>query len=782
MPSYDRFFCNNRRTCFLYHELPTTPMNRLSTLFLLLIALSPYPTYATDSWAVHTPQKPWKATLYDACIISPTTAYAVGEYGVVRKTTDTGQTWHYLNVDISETLYSTAFSDSSSGVIVGSNGIIVRTQDGGKQWTRIEITTATLHAVRFAGTSGIIVGKHGAIFRSENNGISWDTITSPTQSTLHTLAYIGVDTALAVGDSGTVICTYDRGKTWRSMQTPATQHLRCIAIATHSVWHVAGDKGEYLRTTNAGITWESIPYDTTFSFTALFFADRNHGLASGRVYQEVTKSEDPRSLRTEDGATSWEITQLAGATRFYTAIVQYSPDFHILVGENGTLVSVSYTEDSLRQRASLYGKNLQYFALDCSDANNCTSIAESADYRSANQQGFTYLIERTTNGGQTWQTQSSPLSAFPTDHMHNITALLAIDSLNITAIGNSGMIIRTLDGGATWHQQNGNTSVPLLDVAFLNPLEGIIVGAYNIALRTTDGGTTWLPLAVPGNAENQVLSKIVYKDRDTFFIYGLTYQGDKTNRKIFFTENAGMSWTELPFYVQQGSPGSFIFLDKNTGWAIGSRPSDTNNPGIRSTDMVLHTKDGGRSWEYLFQEETGNLLSLQSADFGNDTYGMAVGDIGKITRTMDGGKNWATLPSPLETGRYISISYPRADRAILLTLDGFIAIYSTDTVISSIPVESNSSESTLRMYPNPTSSLFTIVLPTACNTAAGTLSLISISGGTTYNLSPMLKKARTSGVESMTVDLTPYALPAGMYIVKLNGGTSVYTSPLLLLP
>ena len=65
------------------------------------------------------------------------------------------------------------------------------------------------------------------------------------------------------------------------------------------------------------------------------------------------------------------------------------------------------------------------------------------------------------------------------------------DANNGTAVGVGGTILRTTDGGATWNLQSSGTSVVLSGVAFTDANTGAVVGDGGLILRTTDGGATW---------------------------------------------------------------------------------------------------------------------------------------------------------------------------------------------------------------------------------------------------------------------------------------------------
>ena len=77
---------------------------------------------------------------------------------------------------------------------------------------------------------------------------------------------------------------------------------------------------------------------------------------------------------------------------------------------------------------------------------------------------------------------------------------------------------------------------------------------------------------------------------------------------------------------------SVNFGSEKHGWAVGRWGS------------VLHTADGGKTWE---KQDTGVNYTLASVSFVDEKNGWAVGDQGTIIHTSDGGKTWEKQKSPV---------------------------------------------------------------------------------------------------------------------------------------
>ncbi len=102
------------------------------------------------------------------------------------------------------------------------------------------------------------------------------------------------------------------------------------------------------------------------------------------------------------------------------------------------------------------------------------------------------LISSTTDGGISWTSYDDPellgkLGLWGMDFA---------DELNGWAAGDGGAIVHTADGGVTWKRQTSGVPHILMDVDFVDNLQGWVVGfdrstGSSVVLSTLDGGATW---------------------------------------------------------------------------------------------------------------------------------------------------------------------------------------------------------------------------------------------------------------------------------------------------
>lgn len=278
------------------------------------------------------------------------------------------------------------------------------------------------------------------------------------------------------------------------------------------------------------------------------------------------------------------------------------------------------------------------------------------------------IIVHSEDGGRHWAVQSVPLSC-------RLESVQFLDAQIGWAVGgrvhpythhSSGVVLRTNDGGVTWKQVPDLTLPALKAVRFVNPRQGWAMGNPSAlyptgVFRTEDGGQTWttLPAAVRGgwaagdfrNASRGVVvghdGRLARISAPAFELIDMAEVGTRPLRAVRFssdtvgwlagdgglllqTVNAGNAWQAPPQPVPSeiASLVDFRALDVlgNHIWVAGA-------PG----SCVLHSGDGGQTWDV---SRTDQSLPLNALRFLDEQRGWAVGAMGTILVTRDGGKTW----------------------------------------------------------------------------------------------------------------------------------------------
>jgi len=226
-------------------------------------------TNAGESWLEASSPSP-SVSCYGVACTDANHAWAVGDDGTLLRTTD-GTLWSTQSSGVGHSLFGITFANSSAGWIVGGEftnftGVILHTSDGGTSWgVEFNAVPQILFGVSFPdGSSGWAVGENGYIIHSTNGGTTWTQQTSGTFAPLFWCAFIDANTGWAVGDGGLILHTTNGGSTWTQQGSGVTSALYSIAVVSQVEVFVSGDFGTVLHTTDGGSSWQ-IQYSRTLN-------------------------------------------------------------------------------------------------------------------------------------------------------------------------------------------------------------------------------------------------------------------------------------------------------------------------------------------------------------------------------------------------------------------------------------------------------------------------------------------------------------------------------------
>lgn len=278
---------------------------------------------------------------------------------------------------------------------------------------------------------------------------------------------------------------------------------------------------------------------------------------------------------------------------------------------------------------------------------------------------------QTKDGGRTWDLRPVPTEVslravwFVTDKVGWVAGGTTIPYTGVE----TGVVFRTDDGGTTWRQANVVPIPRVHALRFFNPDDGVAAGAASPecpsgVLTTSDGGETWKPIQTgtvinpsgwraaafpePGRAavvgpqgRRSVVGEgqLIPPRAPTPGLRGLNAvclvdslagwaAGD--GGLILRTETGGLVWQDPPTQPPKEVRDLFDF---QAVAAVGEKVWAAGRPG----SVVWHSADGARSWN---AQPTGTTLPIASVRFMNEKDGIAVGAMGLILRTTDGGTTW----------------------------------------------------------------------------------------------------------------------------------------------
>jgi len=141
------------------------------------------PLFAQGDWQWLNPL-PQGNNLNGVSFVVDNLGLAVGNAGMILKTTDGGQTWTILESNTREDLLAVSFVNANVAYVSGTSRTIMKTTDGGISWTNLSTgmtSNITFCCVHFVNPqSGWAVGYNGWILKTTNGGASWSQQTSNT--------------------------------------------------------------------------------------------------------------------------------------------------------------------------------------------------------------------------------------------------------------------------------------------------------------------------------------------------------------------------------------------------------------------------------------------------------------------------------------------------------------------------------------------------------------------------------------------------------------------------
>ncbi|OWK34710.1 YCF48-related protein [Fimbriiglobus ruber] len=317
-------------------------------------------------------------------------------------------------------------------------------------------------------------------------------------------------------------------------------------------------------------------------------------------------------------------------------------------------------------------------------------------------------IWHTIDSGKTWERQptGSRASLRAVQFLTPYTGFAAGRVELPNGAGSAGVVLATVDGGGTWRELSTSLMPGLNAVQFFDENRGIVVGDGSDvfpsgAFRTDDGGKSWVPLKGP--------RALTWLGLDcTSFDSGLIYGQDRVvvlwNGSI--VEPAGLPTLPpdcrvaarigdraiaigcgaggpelIDLQLQRNPAGNAKTPDQSAARTQAASISSVNFVGEhvwtvgRPGTLIWHSLDSGKTWE---AQKTDSFLPFHALHMLDDKIGWAVGELGTIIGTTDGGKTWTTLKTGGQRAAVLftharSEAVPLGATALLGGEDGYLA-------------------------------------------------------------------------------------------------------------
>lgn len=204
---------------------------------------------------------------------------AVGDYGTVVRSTDSGKTWVQAEVPVSSLLTAVHFADAQRGWAVGHGGVVLATTDGGVSWSLQQVLAdrPVLLSVHFASADrGYAVGAYGSAWRTVDGGRNWTpmAVGSGPDADMHLNHIFSTrgGALFAAAETGLAFRSTDGGATWTSLATGVSGSLWSGLEGVDGEIVLLGMSGRVLSSRDRGDSWQVRENDSGQSLTGAALA------------------------------------------------------------------------------------------------------------------------------------------------------------------------------------------------------------------------------------------------------------------------------------------------------------------------------------------------------------------------------------------------------------------------------------------------------------------------------------------------------------------------------
>jgi photosystem II stability/assembly factor-like uncharacterized protein len=221
--------------------------------------------------------------LNDVVFIDANVGIAVGDSGLILRTTDGGTLWSIVPTIVSNSLTSVCFVDSTNGwiggnrldIYPGDSSVIIRTTDSGMNWYKqADLDLYRVNDVFFVDqNNGFIVGREGGggnLFQTTDGGETWSDTTLPNYGMIweriyfvdHNIGWILGRICGVLFCTSSIYKTIDGGNTWQLQMEQGPLGLYDISFTDTQNGIAVGQSfgpGVLYQTSDGGETWLENP-------------------------------------------------------------------------------------------------------------------------------------------------------------------------------------------------------------------------------------------------------------------------------------------------------------------------------------------------------------------------------------------------------------------------------------------------------------------------------------------------------------------------------------------
>lgn len=264
-------------------------------------------------------------------------------------------------------------------------------------------------------------------------------------------------------------------------------------------------------------------------------------------------------------------------------------------------------------------------------------------------------------GKKVWQSLDAGLNwnPLPSPDSGGLLDVLFLDVLNGVAVGNQGRIYRT-DDASVWQEVTTGVQSPLNGVFKTSATTLLAYGNSRTILRSTDRGWSWRVSQTPLDGPSSLFS-ITETANGTLVIGGSGSLDRKTYRSI----DDGLTWQAVMI------PGA---SSRDLVWSLAS--SGTRILAAGEIGFLAESTDDGVSWSVLADSRIDQTAFITAISPVTDQSLMAVGAGSSILRSSDRGLTWRYSQMANVVPELRDILFLDSLRGIVVGTEG--KVYQTD--------------------------------------------------------------------------------------------------------
>lgn len=717
---------------------------------------------------------PVESNIKDSQILPNGRVVAVGSGATFMHSDDFGENWEVLynpaDILFNRSLNAVCFADQNTGYALGNYFTIIKTEDGGLSWTDHSTPTSQssdkYHSPFFHHPdTGFIIENSNRLLQTTNGGLSWDIFFDPDTLSISNIQFHNHQDGYMRAWSSTrnyALKTSDGGASWTLVKItiplddfdlgPVYFLNPDTALAGGDVGDFSGHENFIFKSNDGGINWYQVYNDYSTAISQFNFVNSDTGYSMGWVVWYSNNL-----LRTLDGGENWEIMTTNLGIWTLSSMNMLESGNGLCFGSNGQVVKVEDHGESWEFLSSLF---LYKFDIEYCHILGDSSIIAS---KSGGAGGvLEYGTIQSDDCGRSWYDQDA----------YN-GKVLSIEYLNDTLgfycgtgdwAGQANIFYKTINGGNSWEVIDLLPyEIDPIKVEFINQDTGFLGGfryeEQGFSLyRTTDGGENWIGLS--HNLFNQVHTHLDFDVcNDTSIIITAFFDPGFSKNRLLTSRDMGETWHydtldfSAPFFWQ------IHFVNPDTGFLLGFH-------------QMLRTINGGQDW-YAVNFPLFNALNDETVySFANDFVGYVFvrssypEHVSALYKTIDAGESWFEIDVPTTVQLY-SLGFFSEDEGIATGTLGTIFRTSSGGMVK-IPERKLEQKSELHVYPNPSSGIIQIDIPT--ENTNGIIQVFNLNGKLVYS-----GYCRNQSKVSLHLDL-----PEGIYIVRVVGGGTQKSAKLIM--